>query len=168
MAAMFSMGATPFSKSVHFFFFGLPKANDVLTFVGTLLDPSASGTGKVTGAVIKDSNGVIVVSGLSAGPIGSTNDIILSNTTTTAGQVVQVNSMTITGAQMAEINPLDHPPIWRGLVKDLTTVLGISGDYAALHDAMVINEFCDAFDIPLSAVSGRLETYCHLASEVMH
>jgi hypothetical protein len=60
-------------------------------------------------------------------------------------------------------NPLDHPLIWRGLVKRLTTVTGIIGEYAAIHDAIVIQEFCDAFEIPLSAVSGRLETFVHAA-----
>jgi hypothetical protein len=62
-------------------------------------------------------------------------------------------------------SPLDYPPIWRGLIKRLTTVTGVSGgDYAAIHDAIVIQEFCEAFEIPVSAVSERLETYCHPAT----
>ena len=56
--------------------------------------------------------------------------------------------------------------IWRSLVAALTTVLGISGDYAEIHDTIVIEEFCDAFKIPLSAVSGRLETYCHPVADL--
>jgi hypothetical protein len=61
-------------------------------------------------------------------------------------------------------SPLDHPLIWRSLISSLTTVTGVSGDYAAIHDAIVIQEFCEAFEIPVSAVSERLETYCHPAS----
>jgi hypothetical protein len=63
----------------------------------------------------------------------------------------------------ATSSPLDHPLIWRSLVKGLTSVV-VSGDYAAIHDAIVIQEFCDAFNLPLSAVSGRLETYVHAST----
>jgi hypothetical protein len=70
----------------------------VLKFLGTLLDPSAAGTGNVNGAVIKDSNGVAVVSGLivSSNP-GISPDILISAAAITAGQVVQVLTMQITG-----------------------------------------------------------------------
>lgn len=74
----------------------------VLTFTGTLLDPSASGTGTVTGAIVKDGLGNIVVSGLTAGIPGTGADIIISNglnsTFITASQSVQLLSATITGS----------------------------------------------------------------------
>jgi hypothetical protein len=74
----------------------------VLTFLGTLLDPSASGTGNVSTGRFQDSNGIIVASGLSAGIPLSGLDIIISNglssTLITAGQTVQVLSATITGS----------------------------------------------------------------------
>jgi hypothetical protein len=73
----------------------------VLTFSGTLLDLSASGTGNISTGVFQDSNHVVVVSGLSAGIPLSGQDIIVSNglnsTLITAGQIVQVLSATITG-----------------------------------------------------------------------
>jgi hypothetical protein len=58
-------------------------------------------------------------------------------------------------------NPLDDPMVWRALVTSLNSVAGVSGDYIAIHDAIFIEAFCGAFDIPLSAVSERLETYVH-------
>lgn len=74
----------------------------VLTFTGTLLDPSASGTGTVTGAVVKDGLGNTVVSGLTAGIPGTGADIIISNglnsTFITTTQSVQLLSATITGS----------------------------------------------------------------------
>jgi hypothetical protein len=62
-------------------------------------------------------------------------------------------------------SPLDHPIIWRGLVKRLA--LG-SGPYVELHDAILIQEFCDAFNIPLSAVSERLRAYVHAPSDTVN
>lgn len=74
----------------------------VLTFGGTLLDPAAAATGTVTNGQITDSNGNVVVSGLTANIPGSGADIIisngLSNTLVTAGQTVQVLSAQITGS----------------------------------------------------------------------
>lgn len=74
----------------------------VLTFTGTLLDPSASGTGTVTGAIVKDGLGNTVVSGLTAGIPGTGADIIISNglnsTFITTTQSVQLLSATITGS----------------------------------------------------------------------
>jgi hypothetical protein len=61
-------------------------------------------------------------------------------------------------------NPLDHPLIWRSLIMALTSVI-VSGDYAAIHDALVIEKFCNEFDVSLSAVSERLETYIHASPE---
>jgi hypothetical protein len=68
----------------------------VLTFQGVLLDPSAIG-GHVTGAIIQDSLGNTVVSGLTASSVPGNADIILSNTTISAGAVVQILSATIKG-----------------------------------------------------------------------
>lgn len=65
-------------------------------------------------------------------------------------------------------SPLDHPLIWRGLIKRLSTIAGADNIYATMHDAMVIQEFCDAFEIPLSAVSGRLETYVHAPNDAVN
>jgi hypothetical protein len=74
----------------------------VLTFSGTLLDQSAAGTGSVTGGRIQDSNGNVIVSGLTAGIPLSGADIIISNglnsTFITATQTVQLLSAQITGS----------------------------------------------------------------------
>ena len=74
----------------------------VLTFSGTLLDPSAANTGSVTGGVITDSTGATMISGLTAGIPGSGADIIISNglnsTLVTAGQAVQLLSAQIVGS----------------------------------------------------------------------
>jgi hypothetical protein len=60
-------------------------------------------------------------------------------------------------------SPLDQPLIWRSLIKHLNMVMGCVGPYVDIHDAIVIGEFCEAFNIPISAVSERLEAYCHSA-----
>lgn len=74
----------------------------VLTFSGTLVDTSAANTGSVDTGAIYDSNGDVVISGLTAGIPLSGADIIISNglnsTLITAGQVVQVLSAQITGS----------------------------------------------------------------------
>lgn len=74
----------------------------VLTFTGPLTDPSAATAGTVTGGRIQDSNGNIVVSGLTAGIPGSNADIIISNginsTFINTGQTVQLLSAQITGS----------------------------------------------------------------------
>jgi hypothetical protein len=66
------------------------------------------------------------------------------------------------------LSPLDHPLIWRGLVRGLNTVIGLSGPYVEVHDAIVIGEFCEAFDISLEAVSAQLETYVHASSDAVN
>lgn len=74
----------------------------VLTFVGTLLDPSAAATGTVDNAIITDGAGVTIVSGLSVGIPLSGYDVIISNglnsTVITAGQVIELISAQITGS----------------------------------------------------------------------
>jgi hypothetical protein len=65
-------------------------------------------------------------------------------------------------------SPLDYPPIWRSLIKRLNTVAGVVGCYAEIHDARVIHEFCDAFKIPVSDVSARLEAYCHACHDAVN
>lgn len=74
----------------------------ILTFLGTLLDPSAAATGFVNSGQFTDSNGVVVASGMSVGTPLQTADIIISNgltsTLITAGQVVQVLAAQITGS----------------------------------------------------------------------
>ena len=73
----------------------------VLTF-STPLSAAASGTGSVTTAVIEDSNGNLIVSGLTAGIPGSGADIIISNglnsTLIQSGQVVELLAAQITGS----------------------------------------------------------------------
>ena len=74
----------------------------VLTFSGTLLDPSAAATGIVTTAEIWDSTGAIVISGLTVGIPLSPGDVTIVNgfnsTLITVGQVVQVLAAQITGS----------------------------------------------------------------------
>lgn len=74
----------------------------VLTFTGSLIDPSAAGVGNCTGGKIQDSNGNLIVSGLTAGIPGATADIIITNglnsTFINAGQVVQLLAASITGS----------------------------------------------------------------------
>lgn len=74
----------------------------VLTFVGTLLDPSAAATGTADNVIIQDSTGVLMVSGLTVGIPLASADVIISNglnsTVITAGQTVQLLSAQITGS----------------------------------------------------------------------
>lgn len=74
----------------------------VLTFTGPLLDSGAAAAGSITTAQFKDSNGNIVVSGLTAGIPLSGADIIISNglnsTFINTAQAVQILSATITGS----------------------------------------------------------------------
>lgn len=76
--------------------------NGVLTFSGTLLDPSASATGVVDSVVIQDSSGTTAISGLTVGIPGGPQDVIISNglnsTLITAGQTVALLSAQITGS----------------------------------------------------------------------
>ena len=75
----------------------------VLTFSGTLLDPSAANTGLIDSAMVKNSAGTVMISGLTVGiPLTTGVDIIVSNglnsTLITAGQVVAVLAAQITGS----------------------------------------------------------------------
>lgn len=74
----------------------------VLTFVGTLIDPSAAATGVADNAIIQDSNGLLMVSGLTVGIPLAEVDITISNglnsTLITAGQTVQLLSAQIIGS----------------------------------------------------------------------
>lgn len=74
----------------------------ILTFVGTLVDPSATGTGYVNDAQIWNSNGVVMVSELTVGIPSQVADVIISNglnnTLISAGQAVQVLAAQITGS----------------------------------------------------------------------
>lgn len=68
----------------------------VLTFDTTpaIEDASANATGTAAIARIKDNSGDIIVQGLTVGTSGT--DIILTSTSITAGQLVQITSATIT------------------------------------------------------------------------
>lgn len=71
--------------------------NDVLTFSGfPRSDTSADATGTANNAIITDSTGTTVISGLTVGL--SASDIILDNLSITTGQTVTLNSATITHA----------------------------------------------------------------------
>jgi len=74
----------------------------VLTFLGTLLDPSAAASGGITTGRFTDSNGVVIAFGLTAGLPLSGADIIVNNglgtLLVTAGQTVQVLAAQITGS----------------------------------------------------------------------
>jgi len=74
----------------------------ILTFNGTLSDPSAAGTGTVTTAQVQDSNGNVVISGFTVGIPGGSQDIIITNglnsTFIQAGQSVQLLAAQITGS----------------------------------------------------------------------
>jgi hypothetical protein len=74
----------------------------VLTFTGSLIDPSADATGTATQAVITDTNGNVMISGLTVGIPLSGADIVLTNglnsTLITVGQVVQLLGAQITGS----------------------------------------------------------------------
>jgi hypothetical protein len=65
-------------------------------------------------------------------------------------------------------NPLDHPLIWQGLVKGLTSALGVGGDFQAVHDTLVLERFCDAFCVSIDDVSARLEAYVHVGPEAIN
>lgn len=74
----------------------------VLTFVGTLLDPSAAATGSITSGQFLDSALNIVAYNMTVGVPTENADIIIFNglntLSITAGQVVQVIAAQITGS----------------------------------------------------------------------
>ena len=74
----------------------------ILTFSGTLLDPSAANTGAAFEGRVYDSNGTAIITGLTVGIPLSGDDILLTNglnsTVIAAGQVVQVLSAQIQGS----------------------------------------------------------------------
>ena len=72
-------------------------SSGVLTFSGMpKSDTSADNTGTAAIARIKDSNGNVVVQGLTVGT--SSTDIVISSTSIVAGDTVTLNSATITHA----------------------------------------------------------------------
>lgn len=73
-------------------------ASGVLTFDfdPDVSDTSADATGTAAAARIKDSNGNVIVSGLTVGTSGT--DIVLDSTSITAGQTVTLTTGTITHA----------------------------------------------------------------------
>lgn len=69
----------------------------VLTFSGfPRSDSSANATGVAAAARIRDSNGADVITGLTVGTPGSGADIILETTNIDAGEIVTLNTATIT------------------------------------------------------------------------
>lgn len=72
-------------------------SSGVLTFSSfPRSDTSANATGTAAAAVIKASNGTVVVSGLTVGTSGT--DIILDTTAIDTGEIVTLNSASITAA----------------------------------------------------------------------
>lgn len=72
-------------------------ASGVLTFSGfPRSDSSANATGVAAAARIRDSNGADVITGLTVGVPGSGADIILETTNIDTGEIVTLNSATIT------------------------------------------------------------------------
>jgi autotransporter translocation and assembly factor TamB len=71
----------------------------VLVFNGTLQDPLIAASGTISGGRMQDSNGNVVVSGLTAGTsaLNPAPDIILSTTTVSSGQSLLLTSVTIQG-----------------------------------------------------------------------
>ena len=69
----------------------------VLTFSGfPRSDSTANATGVAAAARIRDSNGADVITGLTVGTPGSGADIILETTNIDAGEIVTLNTATIT------------------------------------------------------------------------
>lgn len=73
-------------------------ASGVLTFDfdPDIVDSSANATGTAAEARIKDSDGTVIISGLTVGTSGT--DIVLDSTSITAGQSVTLTTGTITHA----------------------------------------------------------------------
>lgn len=69
-------------------------SGDVLTFTMPHSDTSADASGTAAAARIKDSDGNVVVSGLTVGTSGT--NIVLDSVSITAGQTVTLTSATIT------------------------------------------------------------------------
>lgn len=69
-------------------------SGDVLTFSTITADTSADNSGTAAAARIKDSDGNIIISGLTVSTSGA--NINLTSTTITAGQTVSLTSATIT------------------------------------------------------------------------
>ena len=74
----------------------------ILTFTGTLLDPSAAATGVVNNAQIWNSAGVVMISNMTTAPPGFTADVIIANglnsTRISSGQAVMVLAAQIQGS----------------------------------------------------------------------
>ncbi len=69
-------------------------SGDVLTLLDDVKTGVASGTGTAANAILVDSDGNIVASGLTVGTSGA--DVIVDNTSIVTGQNVNVNAATIT------------------------------------------------------------------------
>lgn len=68
-------------------------SGDLLTFAAITQDSSANNSGTAAAAQIKDSTGIVVISGLTVGTSGT--DIIFSSVAITAGQAVPMTSAQI-------------------------------------------------------------------------
>ena len=69
-------------------------SGDVLTISGAPLSATASATGTAALAELRNNSGTVIVGGLTVGTSGT--NIIISNTSITTGQTVQMTSGTIT------------------------------------------------------------------------
>lgn len=69
-------------------------ASDVLTFASLPVSATAAQTGTASQARILDGTGSVIISGLTVGTSGT--NIVLNTTSITAGQLVRIDSGTIT------------------------------------------------------------------------
>lgn len=71
-------------------------SGDVLTLAGLPSSVIASATGTAAKAELRNNAGTVIVGGLTVTASGGGGDVIVSSTSITSGQTVQVNSGTIT------------------------------------------------------------------------
>lgn len=71
-------------------------SGDVLTLAGLPTSVTASATGTAAKAELRNNAGTVIVGGLTVTASGGGGDVIVSSTSITSGQTVQVNSGTIT------------------------------------------------------------------------
>lgn len=86
--------ATDILVTITFAAVSATVASDVLTFASLPVSNTAAFTGTATQARILDGSGNVVISGLTVGTSGT--NIVLNTTSITAGQLVRIDTGTIT------------------------------------------------------------------------
>ena len=87
-------GATGVLATIHLNTTPATVSGDTLTISGTPLSATASATGTAALAELRNNAGTVIVGGLTVGTSGT--NVIISSTSITSGQTVQVTSGTIT------------------------------------------------------------------------